>query len=255
MPGFFFTHIFAPYAVSTSSLAGVEMGLVTGSWQKAAAFAAKSSIQVEFLACTLPDDRDAVPSWAKASSPLQYFASDAKGHNLPTIGGIWDKGAEEGAGDYLVYTNMDIGLQEDFYVRAHGLLTQAERAREEKEAKEGGEASLTRWTALEFTRVQSMRLKDGQNPKPTLEAALSWNPIGRHPGHDCFVVPRHLVPPQLRTGGLVVGMPPWGTMYHYGLQKDDRVALLFLQGTSNERYTFHTGVEGTVESWSELVVR
>jgi hypothetical protein len=161
-----------------------------------------------------------------------------------------DMGVKEGSGRYLVYMNMDIGVQPDFYVRAHGLLTQAEKARAEKEAAGGGELP---WTALEFTRVQSLRLgiNVGRERAPLLDAVLTHNPIGRHPGHDCFVVPKHLVPAQLRAGGLVVGMPPWGTMYHYALQKNAKTKLLFLQGTDHDRYTFHTGVEGTVESWMD----
>jgi len=144
---------------------------------------------------------------------------------------------------------MDIGVQPDFYTRAHSLLTSAEKARERKEAAGGG--SELPWTALEFTRVQSIRIGTNTKAPPLLDDVQSHSPIGRHPGHDCFVVPRHLVPAQLRTGGLVVGMPPWGTMYHFTLQKDARVKLLFLQGTDQDRYTFHTGVEGTVESWMD----
>jgi len=160
-----------------------------------------------------------------------------------------DMGVKEGLGRYLVYMNMDIGVQPDFYTRAHGLLTNAEKVRERKEAAGGGNEMP--WTALEFTRVQSIRISTNKKDQPLLSDVQSHSPIGRHPGHDCFVVPRHLVPAQLRTGGLVVGMPPWGTMYHFTLQKDARVKLLFLQGTDHDRYTFHTGVEGTSESWMD----
>jgi hypothetical protein len=255
MPGVFFTHIFAPYAVGVASAAHVEMSLVYGSWQRAAATAARNGISVEFLGCTLERDRAAVPAFAAASSPLTYYAIDANhgGHELPTVGGIWDKGVVEGHGRYLVYTNMDIGVQEEFYVEAHALLTRAEaaRAKREAEGKDPGGAPLP-WTALEFTRVQSVRVREPPATAPSLDAVLAHSPIGRHPGHDCFVVPRLLVPDALRGGGLVVGMPPWGTMYHYALVRDVKLELLFLQGTATDRYTFHTGVEGTVESWREF---
>ena len=78
--------------------------------------------------------------------------------------------------------------------------------------------------ALEFTRVQTAKLKapaatelkgrQASSASITLDTVLSWKPIGRHPGHDCFVVPRHLVPPAMvaSDSGLVAGMPPWGTM-------------------------------------------
>ena len=66
--------------------------------------------------------------------------------------------------------------------------------------------------------------------------------MGRHPGHDCFVVPRLLVPAALRAGGLAVGMPPWGTMYHYAIQRDPNLNLLFLQvggqGWGGARWSF-----------------
>ena len=51
------------------------------------------------------------------------------------------------------------------------------------------------------------------------------------------------VPQALTEGGLVVGMPPWGTMYHYEIAQDPHLRLLFMHGTASERYTFHTGVE------------
>lgn len=38
-------------------------------------------------------------------------------------------------------------------------------------------------------------------------------------------------------------------MYHFALQRDPRLKLLFLQGTDKDRYTFHTGTEGGMESW------
>jgi hypothetical protein len=201
---------------------------------------------VEYLGCTATDrDRQAVPSFAKPSSRLEFWALDAKGHVLPTIGSIWDAGVKEGLGRYLVYMNVDIGVQPDFYVRAHELLSKAEAART---AKELLSKEVLPWTALEFTRVQSLRLKEPSERGPLLDAVLSHSPVGRHPGHDCFICPRHMVPAVLRTGGLVVGMPPWGTMYHYALSTDKRTKLLFLQGTDRDRFTFHTGVEVGFES-------
>lgn len=230
----FFTHIFAPFALS-SRLASVEIGLVHASWKNAAQRAAEKGVGVEFLACVLPDDASTVPSFARAAHNLTFYALDTGGHKLPTIGEIFNRGVQEGKGQYIVYTNIDIGTQDDFYTNAHDLLVKAESRRASADEP---------WVALEFTRVQAAKLREGAATHPTLDEVLSWRPIGRHPGHDCFVVPRLRVPQALRGGGLVVGMPPWGTMFHFGLQRDPGLKLLFLQGTDQTRYTFHTGAEG-----------
>jgi hypothetical protein len=205
---YFFTHIFAPYAVTTSSLAGVERALVLESWQTAANIAAANGIHVEFLACPLESDISATPRFARASSFVEHYAIDPHNRKFPTIGGIFDKGVREGHGSYLVYTNMDIGVHNDFYVHSYNLLINAEKARKEQLETDPN----VPWTALEYTRVQSIRLKPDK-PSPTLTEVLEYPEVGRHPGHDCFILPRHLVPPNMKSGGLVVGMPPWGTMY------------------------------------------
>jgi len=244
----FFTHIFAPYVLREGSLAFMETELIFQSWQRAAAEASKAGIEVEFLACVLPKDMPAVPRWARAATPLTFYALDPDMHQLPTIGEIWKRGVNEGRGRYLMYTNLDIGAQPDLYIKAHELLVRAEKRRDEALAQKTGDAQVP-WTALEFTRVQSLKLrKDMKNP-PSVEDAVTNPSAGRHPGHDCFVVPRQQVPSTLMEGGLVVGMPPWGTMYHYEISQDPHLRLLFMHGTASERYTFHTGVEGTAESW------
>lgn len=204
---YFFTHIFAPYAVTTSSLAGIERALVLESWQTAANIAASNGIHVEFLGCPLETDIEATPHFARTSSPIKHYAIDPFQRKFPTIGGIFDKGVNEGVGDYLVYTNMDIGVYPDFYVHSYNLLINAEKSRKEKL-----EMNLNAsYTALEYTRVQSMKLKSDMKP-PTLKEVLEYPDVGRHPGHDCFILPRKMVPLSMRSGGLVVGMPPWGTM-------------------------------------------
>lgn len=204
---FFFTHIFAPYAVSTSSLAGMERALVLESWQIAANVAKSNGIHVEFLACPLEDDVAATPHFSHASTPVIHYATDPHGRKFPTIGGIFDKGVKEGVGKYLVYTNMDIGVHKDFYTHSYNLLINAENSRKEKLETD----PKAPWTALEYTRVQSIRLKPLMQA-PTLTEVLEYPEVGRHPGHDCFILPRLMVPLNMRSGGLVVGMPPWGTM-------------------------------------------
>lgn len=238
-----FTHIFAPYSLAASSLAAAEVGIVYESWQLAAARAARKGMEIDFLACTFAEDQSAVPGFARASSPLRHYALDTRtGSHLPTVGEVWEKAFAEGNGSFVVFTNVDIGLQPDFYLKVHALLSKFE-----KEHAMQGLTSPT--TVLEFTRVQSVALRPGE-AIPSLDAVLAA-PAGRHPGHDCFVVPRARIPEQLRTGGLVLGMPPWGTMYHLALERDEHLNFHFVQGTSTDRYTFHTGVDANKESWSK----
>jgi hypothetical protein len=89
--GFFFTHMFAPYALASGSgSALIERDLVYASWQRAAASARDQGVEVDFLACTVNDrDRGAVPSFARPATPLVHYALDARGKVMPTIGEIW----------------------------------------------------------------------------------------------------------------------------------------------------------------------
>lgn len=52
-----------------------------------------------------------------------------------------------------------------------------------------------------------MRLERDAKAPPALEDVFTFAEASRHPGHDCFVVPKDIVPPNLLQGGLVVGMP------------------------------------------------
>jgi hypothetical protein len=187
----------------------------------------------------------------------------------------------------LVYTNVDIGVQRDFYSRIHRLLLAAEHQRLSRIEKFKLDPDTEPETAIEVTRVQVvcalfggnvpltphsrgkvMRLKRGTRSPPSLDAVLNYSRVARHPGHDCFIVPRHAVPrllttvrPKLPTrthaccqracpqGSLVVGTPPWGTMYHFELSKSPHLRLMFIRGSAADRYTFHSGFEGTADSW------
>ena len=87
----YFTHIFAPFLAATLpggglSPAALEQKLVYSSWQRAADAAKSRGIEVEFLGVTVSSDSGAVPSFARLSSPLEHYATDARGAVLPTIG-------------------------------------------------------------------------------------------------------------------------------------------------------------------------
>ena len=58
-------------------------------------------------------------------------------------------------------------------------------------------------------------------------------------GHDCFVVPRDNVPRLFVNNSLIIGAPPWGTMYAMELHRQfGDVGFLYLRGDQDHRLTF-----------------
>ena len=103
--------------------------------------------------------------------------------------------------DYIIYTNIDIGLHDSFYNRVAEII------------KTNGLAAFT-INRRSIPRDSPAKLDQGDMTalltERDLDAIYALIPNGAfHPGKDCFVIRRELIP-RLNFGSLFLGFPPWG---------------------------------------------
>jgi hypothetical protein len=151
---------------------------------------AAGAAQVELLAAGFVDD-DPLPGGFRSTRPLARSVLDAGRfalpRRLPLIGDLIERLVESSDAEWLVYTNVDIGLSADFY-------RQLARLGEEADA-----FTINRRTVA---------------ATPEQARDLEWlraQPGEPHWGHDCFVFHRRLVE-GVDLGTVCIGFPPVGQL-------------------------------------------
>ena len=96
-----------------------EFDLVHASWTEALAAAAAAGLRASIVAAIMPGDESSVPACATRRVVLRRsFMGEGR---LPLLQEVLDA-ADAADGEWVVYTNADIGLQRDFYPRLAALL-------------------------------------------------------------------------------------------------------------------------------------
>ena len=133
---------------------------------------ALGTVDVELYSAQYVEDRGLVPPFIEEMPDLSRSVLDV-GHfrsrrKLPIIRDILDRLSDTTAADYLIYTNVDIGLQPHFYLAIDRLIDQ------------GCEAMVINRRTI------------AKEPSAPELLPLIWSALGDpHPGRDCFVFPRH----------------------------------------------------------------
>ena len=86
------------------------------SWEVAIDHAKDKGIRVEYINAVLPEDRASSPSFTSETVFLKHRAQMVGGKKVPLVGEIFKAGSA-GKGKWLVYTNSDIALVPEFYVK------------------------------------------------------------------------------------------------------------------------------------------
>ena len=130
---------------------------------------------VALLSAQYPEDRRAVPNYFTVTPDLTRsvldFADFKVRRKLPLIKDILDRACDAAESDYIVYSNVDIGLLPHFYVTLNRII------------ESGIDAFIInrRLIAKEFTKLEDI--------------PLMWAEVGRpHMGYDCFVFKRDVYP-------------------------------------------------------------
>ncbi len=144
-------------------------------------------IKIEHHACVYPEDEEAIPEGFKRTQDLDRSIQDIKSfpmrRKLPLFKDILDRLYESTKADYMIQTNVDIGLMPHFYVSINRLI------------KLGYEALIINKRIIPHYYRRIDQIPD------------MWSEPGTdHNGYDCFVFKRDVYP-SFNMGDNCMGIP------------------------------------------------
>ncbi|MBV1907665.1 MAG: hypothetical protein KUG75_16450 [Pseudomonadales bacterium] len=176
-------------------------------------------LEVKQYAAFYTEDSSSAPADFETTAELDRSILDVVPGNdsprkLPFLSDILDrlyKSAPDA--DYLIYSNIDIGLWPDFYQQVSALI------------REGYDAFVIgrRTLSTEFMALEELERIYAQEGSP-------------HYGYSCFVFPRHHYPDYV-LGDTCIGLQPVGVTLAINMIQSAKQYQYFGQG----RYTFHLG--------------
>src|SRR5438105_139764 len=179
---------------------------------------------IELWALTYPEDRSLVPEYIRQIDLPEHSFRDIHGvtdaPKLPRIVDILAPVATSSNADYLIYTNVDIGLMPFFYDAIDLLLDDG-------------------WDSIIVNR---RTIHPASADKENLVALwmLAGDP---HPGYDCFVFPRTWVD-DLELDDLCVGLPGFDWLLAVNIWVRSKKNYTF----ADAHLTFHVGDDMTWRS-------
>ncbi len=179
----------------------------------------EGKLEIELLSCQFAEDRNMVHPAFKATADLTRSVLD-RGHfekkmKLPLLADILERLYAESDAEYLIYTNVDIGLYPNFYQEVNAYI------------ESGLDAFIInrRRIPAHFTKLEDI-------PAIYLEKGK------KHPGFDCFVFHRDLYP-KFELKEVCIGVPFIGITLAQNLFALSKNFKLIDQ----EILTFHIGME------------
>lgn len=189
-PPFSFAHLVNPVTVGPASDLYAAQPVTFESMRRARDRAAAEGLSVTLLCAAYPEDRDMSPPDFTPTSDLDRSSADVGEfrvpRKLPLFADLLARLYGGSTADTLVYTNVDIALQPDFYLTVAGWL-----------AGGTGAAVVNRRTVA---------------ADPDQARDLEWlaaQPGERHRGYDCFVFRRGLLA-DVDFGRLLIGVAGFG---------------------------------------------
>lgn len=211
-------HIINPFIAPESSDLSFAQPITFESIKRAQK-ESEDQIYVELLAVCYPEDKSVIPDYFKTTSFLERSVLDQ--HNfqkkikLPLITDILKKAIDETDAEYILYTNVDIGLYPDFYLHINTWIN------------EGFDAII-----VNRKRIPPLHTSVSDLPK-------IYNQEGKsHPGFDCFLFHRSLFE-KIELENICIGVPFIEITFSQNLF---HLAEKFKLVKSGE-YTFHIGME------------
>lgn len=216
-----FCHIINPFPCPETSEHGIASKITYESLRIAVEDAHKQGIEVEVHAVVLPGDEVAIKPPAKLAGHLARTVQDIRPMSprrpLPLISDILTTGAGATHCDYLIFTNMDIAVQPDFYSQLHEII--------EKRFEPGTPFTVYRRNiSSHYTRIEQL-------------PEMYRQPGQVAYGYDCFVFPRSYVP-QLDLGNCCIGAAYFDYLLFIAL---DAVSGFRAKRINDRALTFHLG--------------
>lgn len=215
-------HIVNPVNVSATSDLGIAQPITFETMRRAREHAS-AVVDVGLFTTQYPEDASTVPSGFTRTQHLERSVLDVgvfrHTRKLPLLKDILERLFEATDAQYLIYTNVDIGVQLHFYATIRLLI----------ETGYDAFAINRRTIDSRFDRVS--------------EISLMYASVGKaHPGWDCFIFPRSAFP-KFDLGNVCIGVPRCGLALLANLQANAQSFKEFKQ----LHLTFHRGDD---RAWS-----
>lgn len=211
-------HIINPFIADKASDLFVVQPITFAS-MIAAKDKAIESVNVELLSAQYLEDVDCVPLEFKQTKNLTKSVLDEQPFKrpikLPLLFDILERLYNESEAEYLIYSNVDIGLYPNFYLKVNEFIN------------DGYDAFIINRRRLPNKYSKPTELKDIY--KETGET---------HPGFDCFVFHRSLFS-KFKLDGICIGVPFIEISFSQNLFALSKNFKLF----DSEQLTFHIGME------------
>lgn len=192
---------------------------------------AKNRVDIELFVIKHKSENVAVDPDFKLLPDIEQYAYEfidtLKSNNarkpLPRLSDIINPVFSNSEADYVIYTNLDIGLQPNFYLRVKELIDKG-------------------YDAITINRVDIDKFHENillDDTKIDLICSLKGL---KHPGIDCVVFRREIIP-KLKLNNVMIGFPPVGQVLKTQVENHSKRQVWI----KNERLTFHIGQD---KSWS-----
>lgn len=218
-----FCHLINPFPCADASEHGIASRITYASLQRAVEHAHDHGIHVEVNALVLPGDESAVQPPARLAGHLERTVQDirplAPRRLYPLIADILGIGADTTECDYLIFSNMDIAVQPDFYEQLDAIIAK-------RFAPGAPFAVYRRNIPSHYSHIEQL---------PEMYAEAHAGQLAY--GYDCFVFPK-VYAGQLDLGNACIGAAHFDYLLFIALD----AASGFRSGRINDLpLTFHIG--------------
>lgn len=211
-------HIINPFNANPSSDLFTAQPITFESMRRAKE-RAQGKVEVELWSAQYPEDRNMIPDDFLSTRDLDRSVLDLgsfeKSMKLPLIDDIVRRLYEESDAEYLIYTNVDIGVYPEFYEKVNEFID------------EGLDAFI-----INRRRLPAHFLEVNQLDQIYQETGK------KHPGFDCFVFHRDLFK-DFQLAEVCIGVPFIGITFAQNIFALSKNYRLF----EDEVLTFHIGME------------
>jgi len=211
-------HIINPFVASGDSDLIFAQPITFETMRKARELA-KGVIEVELLAACFEEDAKIVPSYFQKTHFLKASVLDKSTFNskikLPLLKDILEKAINASTAEYIIYSNVDIALYPNFYLKINDWINH------------GFDAII----------VNRKRIKPIYTKPEQIELMLKV-PGKSHPGFDCFVFHRSIFE-KMELEDICIGVPFIEITFSQNLFHLAKKYKLVKSG----EHTFHLGME------------
>ena len=188
--------------------------------------AKKKNIEVVLCAAFFKEDEEIVPDYFVklpylVNSTKKYFPGISGNKKLPIIQEMFNKVLKKTNANYIIFTNVDIGVQKNFYIRVRNIIVNK------------------KLPSFVINRRNNIpKIKNGKRLGPDDLDIIYKEKGKKHPGKDCFVMKRNFIK-KIKLNKMFTGYPPWGNTLHILLSKVNNRHKIF----KNLFLTFHIGFD------------